>query len=139
VRRKVLNEAAAVQLQLIQEGHAEVTPLEAMLQVLKARLERGDEAGILAAATAAAPYLHARLTQSDVTVRRDDLIGMTDADLTEEIMRIRSLQVAARSFDAVLVPQLEHADLRQPAGQASYTETPENTASAPAESPDHAE
>src|SRR5947209_16637788 len=43
-----------------------ITPLEVMLSVMKARLDAGDQDGALVAANMAAPYMHSRLTATEV-------------------------------------------------------------------------
>jgi hypothetical protein len=107
---------------LTQAGHA-VTPLDAMLMVLKARLERGDENGILAAAAAAAPYCHARLAQSDVTVRHC-LADMSDADLVAEIEQLRQMQQQVAAARALPVPKVIEAAVEEPtAGDAEVWQT----------------
>jgi hypothetical protein len=46
-----------------QEG---ITPLEVMLDIMKERLDAGDQDGALVAANMAAPYMHSRLAATEV-------------------------------------------------------------------------
>jgi hypothetical protein len=82
----------------------ELSPLDAMLLVLRNRLERGDENGILAAAQAAAPYCHGRLSITDTTVRH--VTDRSDTELAAEIEALR--QRVERARQASTPPLLEH-------------------------------
>jgi hypothetical protein len=59
---------AAVAAGMPVENIADVTPLGAMLMCMQWAIQAKDRAGILAAASAAAPYMHPRLSSSEVRV-----------------------------------------------------------------------
>lgn len=65
------------------ERLAEVTPLQAMQVCLSLSLEAGDRQGVLQAAQAMAPYVHARLSHSEVHMKHE-LAGKSDAELLLE-------------------------------------------------------
>jgi hypothetical protein len=66
-RELALQEAMAAAL--TPEQVAELSPLEVMRTVMRRRIQAGDDAGALAAAAVAAPYVHARLAMSEVRVQ----------------------------------------------------------------------
>jgi hypothetical protein len=72
-------------------------PLDVMLYVMRDRFAAGDFAGSIAAAAAAAPYCHARLTSSEVTVRNDHS-RLSDAELVRLITEERR-QLAGRQLE----------------------------------------
>lgn len=64
-----------------------LAPLQVMLGIMHARVERGDEAGALIAAIAAAPYVHPKLVATEVTVR-DERSVRPVADILAEIKQL---------------------------------------------------
>jgi hypothetical protein len=95
VERARMFAAAVSALGPMAERLRELSPLDAMLLVLRNRLERGDENGILVAAAAAAPYCHGRLSIRDTTVRH--VSEPTDAELEAELASLRAKVQQARS------------------------------------------
>jgi len=71
-----------------------MTPLEAILLCMHWAIDRGDHAAILAAATAAAPYCHARLAIADVRVTT------TQAPMNEEQLAIEIATLEKRIAEA---------------------------------------
>jgi hypothetical protein len=76
-----------------------ITPLDAMLGVLKIRIEEGDYDGALTAAEKAAPYCHAKLNATDINVRHS-AGDRTDDQIATEIALLRAKLDAARSLPA---------------------------------------
>jgi hypothetical protein len=77
-----------------------VTPLDAMLGVLKIRIEEGDYDGALVAAEKAAPYCHAKLAMSEVRVQHST--DRSDSEIAADIAVLRAKLDAARSLPARL-------------------------------------
>ena len=71
------------------------TPLEAMLICLRWALAEKDRAGVLAAASAAAPYIHPRLSSSDVRIT-GTLDSKSDADIAAELAEVQAKLAAAK-------------------------------------------
>ncbi len=72
-----------------------VSPLEAMLICMRWAMVENDRVGILAAAMAAAPYIHPRLSSSDVKITNVDA-SMTPAEIDAELEAIRAKKAAAK-------------------------------------------
>jgi hypothetical protein len=76
---------------------AALTPLDAMMFVLRVSFQHGDRNGILAAATAAAPYVHARLIAT--TVNTADPYGDNNKTLAELEAELETLRRRRLMFD----------------------------------------
>jgi hypothetical protein len=81
---------------LLPDEIATMTPLAAMMVVMRHRLTAADYDGALAAAREAAPYLHPRLSQQDLTVHNVDQ-ARSDADLKAELAEIQAKMAAAET------------------------------------------
>jgi hypothetical protein len=77
----------------------EVSPVEAMLLCMQWSLQARDRAGILAAASAVAPYLHARLSSAEVHVSGT----VTIADLSDEELAAAHAELDAKIAAARLL------------------------------------
>jgi hypothetical protein len=86
------------QLQAFLDGGLRISPLEAMLGVLKIRIEEGDYDGALVAAEKAAPYCHAKLAVSEVRVQHSS--DRSDSEIAADIAALRAKLDAARSLPA---------------------------------------
>jgi hypothetical protein len=84
--------------QFLDEG-IRITPLDAMLGVLKIRIEEGDYDGALTAAEKAAPYCHAKLNATDINIRHS-AGDRTDDQISAEIALLRAKLDTARSLPA---------------------------------------
>lgn len=82
-------QAAYDELQLTPEQIALMTPLESMLICMRWSLAARDRAGIIAAAGAAAPYVHYRLSSSEVRVKHDYAV-LSDEQLLIEATALES-------------------------------------------------
>jgi hypothetical protein len=80
---------------LTPERISEVTPLQAMLICMHWALEEKNPQAVLAAASAAAPYVHPKLSSSDVRIT-GDLTTKSDAELVAEIAELETRIAAAR-------------------------------------------
>jgi hypothetical protein len=98
-------EAVFARLGVSPERIAELTPLQMMLACGHLAIEAGDRAGLLAAASAAAPYIHPRLSSSDVRVKHE-LGDKSDEELLAELAGIEARIVAAHP-PAVPIIELE--------------------------------
>jgi hypothetical protein len=125
---------------LIQLGQdpTHVSPLMVMCSVMCFRLQQKDYKAAVEIAQMAAPYVHAKLNATDVNVRHS-LANRSDSEVAAELAAIRAKIEAARTLPAPPIidaepvyTALQHADLRQPAGTPSYTETVENIEAEPA-------
>jgi hypothetical protein len=96
-RERVLQ--AAIAAALTPAEVAELSPLEVMRAVMRERFRAGDHAGALIAAQAAAPYVHARLQVSEVTVRRG-AASASDAEVAREIEALRRRIEVARATES---------------------------------------
>jgi hypothetical protein len=67
---------------------SEITPLQALLLVMRRRLAAGDDAGVMAAAVAAAPYCHAKLISTELRVR-NEYTKLSDQELQAQIAEER--------------------------------------------------
>lgn len=76
-----------------------LSPLQVMRLVMFRALGRNDEVGALTAAKAAAPYVHAVLAQSDVTVRHSYAAERSDVEIQQELLQIE--QRLQLTLDAV--------------------------------------
>jgi hypothetical protein len=97
-REAALSEAIAAAL--TPEQVEALSPLEIMRSVMRSRYQRGDEAGALAAAALAAPFMHPRLQVSEVTVKHGTA-GRSDAEVALEIESLRRRIEAARTIEAI--------------------------------------
>jgi hypothetical protein len=93
---------AAIAAALTPEQVAELSPLEVMRTVMRRRIQAGDEAGALAAAAVAAPYVHARLSMSDVRVQHSTA-DRSDTEIAREIEALRRRVEAARAAETPLI------------------------------------
>jgi hypothetical protein len=84
---------AAVAAALTPEQVADLEPLAVMRAIMRQRFQAGDHVGALAAATAAAPYVHARLAQTEVSVHHH--VAQTDAELAAEIAALEAKLAAS--------------------------------------------
>jgi hypothetical protein len=66
-----------------------LTPLDALLFLVRECARLGDRWGLQAAATAAAPYVHPRLNASDIRVRHT-YEAKSDAELAEELVQLEA-------------------------------------------------
>jgi hypothetical protein len=94
VRAQAIAQALVAE-QLTPEQQAEVTPLAIMLRIMRARARSGDDVGALAAAQAAAPYCHARLSSSDVHITNEDA-RKSDTEIEQELRELQAKLAAAR-------------------------------------------
>jgi hypothetical protein len=85
--------------QELMDSEVKMTPLQAMLGILKIRVDQGDFEGALLAAEKAAPYVHARLNATDVRVLHS-VAGKSDSEIAVEIAALRAKLDAARSLPA---------------------------------------
>jgi hypothetical protein len=81
------------------ERLSEIRPLQAMQVCLSLSLEAGDRQGVLAAAGMMAPYIHAKLSAAEVTVK-NALGNLTDSELLAEA-RALELKMAGRLIEGV--------------------------------------
>jgi hypothetical protein len=86
---------AYVDAGLSPERISEVTPLQAMLICMHWALVQKNPQAVLAAASAAAPYVHPKLSSSDVRIT-GDLTTKSDAELATEIATLEAKIAAAR-------------------------------------------
>jgi hypothetical protein len=70
------------------EDLSAITPLDAMLVVMRWALEARNPTAVLAAAMAAAPYIHHKLVQAEVKVT--GTVTLSDADLQAEIAQLEA-------------------------------------------------
>jgi hypothetical protein len=96
--RRKLDPQLKRRLQEFLDQGLRISPLDAMLGVLKLRIEEGDYEGALAAAAQAAPYCHAKLNATDIRVQH--ATDRSDTDITNEIAILRAKLDAARSLPA---------------------------------------
>jgi hypothetical protein len=95
---------------MTEEEAQAITPVGALLYVMRRRLVAKDWTGVVQAANCAAPYVHARLTISDVRVQHN-LANSSDDELAASILALRdkfaiSQQQPALSGQVIdLVPQ----------------------------------
>ena len=89
-------------LQRFLDDGIRISPLDAMLGVLKIRIEEGDYDGALAAAEKAAPYCHAKLAMSEVRVQHST--DRSDSEIAADIAALRAKLEAARSLPAPALP-----------------------------------
>jgi hypothetical protein len=99
LRQETLD-AAYVRLGITKDQLSELTPLRAMLVVMHRALERRDDAAVLAAASAAAPYVHLRLASAELKIS-GSLGTKSDAELAQEIEEIERKAAAAQSAPPV--------------------------------------
>jgi hypothetical protein len=85
-------------LQQFLDDGIRISPLDAMLGVLKIRIEEGDYDGALVAAEKAAPYCHAKLAMSEVRVQHST--DRSDSEIAADIAALRAKLDAARSLPA---------------------------------------
>jgi hypothetical protein len=71
------------------EDIAGLTPLDGMMLVMRWGVETKNPGVVLAAAQAAAPYVHARLSHAEVRVS-GTIAHLTDADLEAEIASLEA-------------------------------------------------
>ncbi len=67
----------------------QLSPLAVLLRLMRTAYQDDDRSGALAAAQAAAPYVHARLSSTEITVRNEDL-GKSDAQIEQEIRELQA-------------------------------------------------
>jgi hypothetical protein len=79
---------------LTPEQQAELTPLAALLRIMRAELQAGDHAAAKVTASLAAPYCHAKLSSSDVRIT-GTLDTKSDEDIAAEIAAVRAKLAAA--------------------------------------------
>jgi hypothetical protein len=89
-------------LQQFLDDGVRISPLDAMLGVMKIRIEEGDYDGALVAAEKAAPYCHAKLAMSEVRVQHST--DRSDSELAADIVALRAKLEAARSLPAPALP-----------------------------------
>jgi hypothetical protein len=87
------------------EDTDDILPLEAMLLCLKWAIAAQDRPGILAAATAAAPYVHPRLSATELHVSHS-LDNRPTADILIELTALRLKEEEAASDEASDVPSV---------------------------------
>jgi hypothetical protein len=107
-------------LQQFLDDGMRISPLDAMLGVLKIRIEEGDYNGALVAAEKAAPYCHAKLAMSEVRVQHST--DRSDAESAADIATLRAKLDAARSLPAPALPvtlevSAEPAAIEVPTGE----------------------
>jgi hypothetical protein len=91
--------AEAMAAALTPEQVEALSPLEIMRAVMRSRYQRGDEAGALAAAALAAPFMHPRLQVSELTVKHGTA-GRSDAEVAREIEALRQRIEVARAAES---------------------------------------
>jgi hypothetical protein len=92
-----------------------ITPLQGMMVCLHMAIEAKDRPGILAASAAAAPYVHPRLSSSEVRVKTTPTAQMSDDELlrraelmTQQLQRAGKLPpptIESRAVKSALVDQ----------------------------------
>ena len=85
---------AYAEAKLTEADVSSITPLEALLLVMRRRLMAGDDVGVVAAAVAAAPYCHARLVTSEVTVTNKYHL-LSDRELADARRDLRQKMLAS--------------------------------------------
>jgi hypothetical protein len=95
LKREALD-ASYARVGITQEQLAEITPLKAMLICMHRALEQQDYDAVLTAATAAAPFVHARLASTEVKVS-GSLSTRSDAELAQEIAELERKAAAVQS------------------------------------------
>ena len=89
-RDQALAQAYAAAMASRQAEHVnDLTPLEAMLLCMQWSIQAKDRVGILAAASAAAPYIHPRLSAGTLQVTHD-FAKMSDEQLLIEATALES-------------------------------------------------
>jgi hypothetical protein len=97
MRQQQLREATLAAA-LTPEQCAELSPLEVMRAIMRNRFRAGDYDGALAAARECAPYVHAKLTSTDLKVS-GTLTTRSDEELSLEIAAIEQKLAAARTLN----------------------------------------
>src|SRR5215469_15150161 len=100
--RRKLDPKLKQRLQEFLDQGLRISPLDAMLGVLKIRIEEGDYNGALLAAEKAAPYCHAKLAMSEVRVQHST--ERSDSEIAADIAALRAKLEAARSLPAPALP-----------------------------------
>jgi hypothetical protein len=77
----------------------DITPLETMLLVMRSAIAEGDCPVMLAAASAAAPYLHPKLAAAEVRVTHKAVAAMSDEELKAEIALLEARIKAAETLN----------------------------------------
>jgi hypothetical protein len=95
LRREALDQAYA-KAGFTPEQLDEITPLRAMLMCMHWAIERKDIQAVLAAASAAAPYVHPRLTSAEVRVS-GELTSKSTAELEREYAELQAKITAAET------------------------------------------
>jgi hypothetical protein len=93
--QELADEAARQRLEAIRRRMAETLdaaaemprtdPLDVMHSIMKTSFELGDRAMALQAANSLAPFLHAKLLATDVTLRNDNSKDLSDSELMQKI------------------------------------------------------
>jgi hypothetical protein len=96
VRAEAMAEAVEAR-RLSREEIDAITPLEALLYILRVRLDAGEMHHAAQVAAMAAPYMHAKLTSVDMRVRAE-LGSKTDAELQAELEHLDTL-IGARTIE----------------------------------------
>jgi hypothetical protein len=92
VRAEAMVEAIEAR-RLTREEIDAITPLGALLYILRVRLDAGEMHHAAQVASMAAPYMHAKLSSMDVKLRAD-ITGKTDAELQAELDQLDCLLAA---------------------------------------------
>lgn len=95
LRRRQLLAEATIAAALKPEQLDDLNPLMVMRAIMRNRYAAGDYDGALAAAQAAAPYVHARLNSTDVTMRHS-VADKSDGDIDAEIRALQRKLAAAQ-------------------------------------------
>jgi hypothetical protein len=94
MRQQQLREATLAAA-LTPEQCAELSPLEVMRAIMRNRFRAGDYDGALAAARECAPYVHAKLAQTDMRIS-GTLATKSDSELADEIAQLEARIAAAQ-------------------------------------------
>jgi hypothetical protein len=95
IRAEAMAEAVEAR-RLSREEIDTITPLDALLYILRVRLDAGEMHHAAQVAAMAAPYVHAKLSATDVRIRAD-ISGKSDAELQAELDQLDRL-IGARTI-----------------------------------------
>jgi hypothetical protein len=92
---KLIPPGAYAEVGLSPEVIESITPLQCMLFVMHKALEANNMALAMSCAAVAAPYVHPKLTSSDVRIS-GELTTKSDAELAAEIVALEAKIIAAQ-------------------------------------------
>jgi hypothetical protein len=129
VRRNAIIAEFDAEVEAWGKDHATASPLACMAAIMRIRMAQRDLKGALEAASAAAPYVHARLNATDLNVHHS-LTDRSDSEVAQEITQLRAKVEHARQLalghtlviDGEAKPSAQTAE-PQPVAESSLAET----------------